>query len=87
VSPAPGIETIHAWAFPVGGGTPRFLGVAGLGGARPDVAGIYGSQAAASGFNLAVPNLPSGTWDLVVSIWPKGATTFTTTRVVRITIP
>jgi hypothetical protein len=86
-SHTPGIEAIHIWALPVGGGTSRFLGVANLGGSRPDVATIFGSTYATTGFNLGVTNLPSGTWDIAVFIWPTGASTFTTTRVVRITVP
>src|SRR5262249_55713230 len=61
VSSAPGITTIHAWALPVGGGTPVFLGVPILGGPRPDIAAIYGSAYGTSGFNLALPDLQSGT--------------------------
>jgi hypothetical protein len=83
----PGIVAIHVWAAPVGGGAPVFLGAPTLGGPRPDIASAFGSAYANSGFNLLVNTLPSGTWDIQVFIWPTSATTFTTTRVVRITIP
>ena len=52
-----------------------------------ETAAIYGSAYGTSGFNLAVPSLASGTWDITVFIWPSGASGFTTARVVRITIP
>ena len=87
VSPGPGIVTIHAWALPVGGGTPVFLGVPALGGPRPDVAALYGDAYESSGFYLPGATLPSGTWDITVFLWPAGANGFTTARVVRITIP
>src|SRR5262249_56000329 len=35
VSPGPGITTIHAWALPVGGGTPVFLPLPTLPAPRP----------------------------------------------------
>src|SRR5262249_52991002 len=82
----PGIFTIHVWAAPVGGGSPVFLGAPTLGGPRPDIASAFGSAYLNSGFNMIAKDLPSGTWDITVFIWPTGATTFTTTKVVRITI-
>jgi hypothetical protein len=84
---APGVQVIHVWARPVGGGAARFLGAPTLGLSRPDVAAAFGSAYLSSGFNLAVTNLPAGTWDIEVFIWPTGATTFTTTKVVRVTVP
>jgi hypothetical protein len=83
----PGIDTIHIWALPVGAGSPRFLGVPSLGGSRPDVALVFGPGFDSTGFNLDVNSLPPGTWDIAVFIWPTGASTFTTTKVVRVSVP
>ena len=49
-----GIATVHAWAYPLAGGPPVFLGAAGYGGARPDVAAVHGEQFRDSGFGLLV---------------------------------
>jgi hypothetical protein len=54
------------WAYPVGGGAPVFVGVADYRGTRPDVGAFFGTQFAASGYNLQVSALPAGLWDLVV---------------------
>jgi fibronectin-binding autotransporter adhesin len=83
----PGIQLIHVWAFPVGGGAPTFLGAATLGGNRPDVAAIFGPGYQTSGYGLIVNNLPSGTWDLAVYPMADGTSTFGAAQVVRITIP
>ena len=39
-----GIATLHAWAYPLAGGPPVFLGATTYGGARPDVAAVHGDQ-------------------------------------------
>ena len=39
-----GIATLHAWAYPLAGGAPVFLGVTAYGGTRPDVAAVHGDQ-------------------------------------------
>ena len=44
-------------------------GVCQLGGSRPDVAGIYGPQFGAAGFNLAAPALAPGTYDVTAYVW------------------
>jgi sugar lactone lactonase YvrE len=60
-----GVDTLHVWAYPVGGGAPVFVGVAEPGGKRPDVASLYGAAFAAAGFTLR-GTLAPGTYDLVV---------------------
>jgi hypothetical protein len=83
----PGVDAVHVWAYPVGGGGPTFVGAATLGGYRPDVGTIFGSAYEMSGFNLAVTSLPSGTWDLAVFARSTGAPSFGAVRVVRVTVP
>ena len=56
-----GIDTLHVWAYPVGGGAPVFVGVARAGGARPDVARLYGAPFGDAGFTLS-GTLPPGTY-------------------------
>jgi hypothetical protein len=48
-----GIDTLHVWAYPVGGGAPVFVGVARGGGQRPDVATLYGAAFGGAGFTLS----------------------------------
>ena len=61
-----GISTLHVWAFPATGASPVFLGVASMGGARTDVAAVYGSRFTSSGFNLGVATLAPGAYTIVV---------------------
>jgi hypothetical protein len=66
-----GVDAVHVWAYPsdasgVPTGSPSFLGAATLGGARPDVGAVFGSQFTNSGFNLLASGLPVGYYHLVV---------------------
>jgi glucose/arabinose dehydrogenase len=82
-----GINTIHVWAFPVGGGAPRFVGVPTLGGMRPDVAAFLGhSRFTPSGFNMAVSGLPPGMYDVVVYAHSAVTNTFAAAQYVRVTV-
>jgi hypothetical protein len=67
----PGVDAVHVYAYPSDAsgaitGAPRFLGVAAMGGSRPDVGAIYGEQFTNSGFGLWASALPSGFYRLVV---------------------
>ncbi|GMV23756.1 MAG: hypothetical protein AMXMBFR57_37050 [Acidimicrobiia bacterium] len=61
-----GVDAVHAWAYPVGGGSPIFVGAAALGGSRPDVATAHGAQFNDSGFSLTTSALSPGQYDIVV---------------------
>jgi len=67
-----GIEYVHVWAYParadgVVTGPPQFVGAAQLGGSRPDVGAVYGSQFNSAGFNLNGGNVSgTGYWLLIV---------------------
>jgi hypothetical protein len=52
----PGVETLHVYIYPnpAAGKPPIFLGAAGYGYSRPDVAALYGSRYDASGFYMTV---------------------------------
>jgi glucose/arabinose dehydrogenase len=65
-APTPGIDTLHVWAYPASGASPQFVGVAGYGGSRPDVAAAYGPQFQNTGFGLTVTGLAPGEWWIVV---------------------
>lgn len=64
-----GIQMIHVWAYPVGGGAPRFVADAAYGGSRPDVAAVFGDRFRDSGFGLRVEGLPPGAYDLAIFAW------------------
>jgi hypothetical protein len=81
-----GIDAVHVWAFPVGGGAPRFVAGANLGEVRADVAAAFGSaRFLASGFR-AQGSLDSGEYDLVVFARSTVSGTFNNLQVVRVRV-
>jgi hypothetical protein len=81
-----GIDLIHVWAFPASG-SPRFLGAAPYGAARPDIAQRFGSQFLNSGYTFTVRGLPAGAYQIVafarstaLGIFVAQAATITVTR-------
>jgi hypothetical protein len=83
----PGVDAVHVWAYPIDApGQPLWVGAAGYGGMRPDVAALYGWRNLASGFSIDVTGLPSGTYDIVVYARSVATRAFTTARVVRVSV-
>jgi hypothetical protein len=82
-----GVDAIHVYASPnPGSGTPpRFVGVATLGTARPDVAAAFGPSGAASGYGL-VASLPPGYYELIVFARSRVTGTFNNALAVRVTV-
>jgi Lamin Tail Domain/Viral BACON domain len=81
-----GISSVHAWAYPVRGGSPIFVGSGTTGGSRPDVASIYGSRFQGSGFGISGTVLPRGTYNLAVFAWCDALGGFLPAKVVQITV-
>ena len=81
-----GVATVHAWAYPLTGGPPVFLGATVYGGARPDVAAVHGDQFEASGFGLVVQGLSPGHYDLAVFAWSIEQAGFAPAKIVRVTV-
>jgi len=84
-----GIEAIHVWAYPVtasGHGAPIFVDVAAYGGARPDVAAVYGDQFLNSGYGIFIRNLPPGTYDLALFPWSSSKHDFLDAHLARIVV-
>jgi hypothetical protein len=81
-----GVDAVHVWAFPAGGGKPVFLGIADLGDPRPDVAAVYGRQFERSAFSLAAPHLADGTYDIVAFAHRTATGAFDAESAVRVTI-
>jgi hypothetical protein len=86
-----GVETIHAWAYPIDSASgdrlvPTFLGVADYGGARPDVAKAFADRHLRSGYDLTVADLEPGTYDIAVFAWSSVRGGFVPARVVRVRV-
>jgi hypothetical protein len=84
-----GIDAIHVWAFPVGGGQ-SFVGVATYGLPRPDVGAYVGSgQFDLSGYSITIDssNLPAaGVYDFYVFAHSTVTGTFPIARIVRVSV-
>ncbi len=81
-----GVSTIHVWAYPLTGGSPVFVGVASIGGQRPDVGAIYGDRFGTSGFGVVVDGLAPGNYDLALFPWSTASNGFLPAKTVRLTI-
>jgi hypothetical protein len=83
-----GVDAVDLWAYPnPGSGTaPRFVGSAGYGGTRPDVAAAFGAQFIASGFGFTVSGLPPGVYQLAVFARSRLTGTFNNARTVVVTV-
>ncbi|HET7219184.1 MAG TPA: hypothetical protein VFJ02_14105, partial [Vicinamibacterales bacterium] len=81
-----GVTGIHAWAYPLAGGPPVFLGAAAYGGVRDDVAAVHGDRARESGYGLLVQGLTPGNYDLAVFAWSTELADFAPAQVVRVTV-
>jgi hypothetical protein len=77
---------VHVWAYPALGGPPIFLGAAEYGGARRDVAEIYGARFQNSGFGLSFGSLAPGTYDLAVFAYSTVRGEFVPAKTVRVVI-
>jgi hypothetical protein len=82
----PGDDAIHAWAYPVGGGSPVFVGAATSRAARPDVAAVFGGEFLLSGFDFT-GTLAPGTYDLVIFVRDDTTHVYNLRRGGRITVP
>jgi hypothetical protein len=84
-----GVDVINVWAIPVAGGSPIFVGSGGYGSVRPDVAAIFGSRFANSGYNTRVSlpaGTPAGTYDFIVYAHSTASGTFNQSQAVRVTM-
>jgi YVTN family beta-propeller protein len=82
---ARGVTFLHVWAYPASG-APIFLGTAGTGYPRPDVASFFGSNLTNCGFNFTVNTLASGTYTLVAFAHSEISDQFIASAAVRVTV-
>jgi glucose/arabinose dehydrogenase len=61
-----GIDAVHVWMVPAGGGSFTFAGSTTAFGDRPDVGNIFGPQFTRSGYTIVVTAPPNGQWDVLV---------------------
>ena len=80
-----GMDAFHVWAFPIDGSAPVWVGQASAA-ARPDVASLFGPQFTNAGFVLNSATLPPGTYDLAVFGHSTVTQSFSTWRLVRVTV-
>ena len=81
-----GIDVVHAWAYPVNGGQPLWVGEAALAGTRPDVGKLFGARFTPSGFGIEADRLPPGEYELVVYAHSLATNSFSLARSVRIRV-
>jgi hypothetical protein len=81
-----GIDLIHVWAYPAGGGHPVFVGEAAYGGERPDVAAVHGERFRATGYGIRVRGLEPGTYDLAIFAWSSSKHGWLPAKVVRVEV-
>lgn len=80
-----GVNTVHVWAVPTNGAPATFLGPATMGIGRPDVAGDFGTQFQACGFERPF-SLPPGTYTIIVYSFRVRTQQFDAAAVVTITV-
>jgi hypothetical protein len=83
-----GVDAVHVWAHPVGGGGPLFVGMGTLQLDRNDVASAFGNgQMRYSGFVVnGAGTLPPGFYDLLVFARSTVTGSFNNWRVIRIRV-
>ena len=85
-----GVDTVHVWAYPVNDDgayeQPIFIGPAGFGGARPDVAAVYGARFENSGYGIIVKDLAPGTYDIAVFAYSTVRGGFAPAKTVRVNV-
>lgn len=82
-----GVDTVHVWAYPDGGGPPVFVGATTPNLPRPDVGAAFGAQFEASGFDFSVDTrLSPGSYSLVVYARSTTTATFNNSRIVRVAV-
>jgi hypothetical protein len=81
-----GVDTVHLYAVPAGGGASTFVGETVYGGARPDIAGIFGARFLNSGFGMTVNGLSPGAYQLLAFARSTATGTFNNVAAANIVI-
>jgi hypothetical protein len=83
-----GVDAIDVWAYPNpgSGAAPQYLGRAAYGGARGDLAPIFGQQFTNSGYGLSVRGLTPGVYEIVAFAHSTVSGTFAAQRSVVVQV-
>jgi hypothetical protein len=82
-----GVNTVHVWAFPQGGGAGTFFAVATLGGQRSDVGNVFGAQFSNAGFSATnTTPLAPGAYFVVAYLHSSVTGNFERTSGVNVTV-
>jgi hypothetical protein len=85
-----GVDAVHVWAYPVNAvgqhDNPIWVGAATYGGARPDVAAVYGDRFLNTGYGMTVRGLAPGTYDLAVFAYSTVTGQFVPAKTVKVTV-
>jgi hypothetical protein len=85
-----GVAAAPVWAYPVTAlgryDEPIWIGAAAYGGARPDVAAVYGDRFLNTGYGITVQGLAPGTYDLAVFAYSTVTGGFVPAKTVRVTV-
>jgi hypothetical protein len=83
-----GVGAVHVWAQrrDVPSAAPVFLGMADLGGLRPDVAAAFGAQFDRAGWGLVASGLAPGRYDVTAYFWNNRTGGFDDARTGTVTV-
>jgi len=81
-----GADAIHVWAWPTGGGAPRFVGATEPSMPRGDVGAVFGARFTNSGYQMTVNSLPGGSYVLAIYMHSTVTNTFNAVRTVDIKV-
>jgi hypothetical protein len=81
-----GVDAVHVWAYPIGGGPAVFAGAAAPNLPRPDVGTVFGSQFTNSGYGFHASILAPGAYTLVAYARSTVAGAFNAWQSVQVTI-
>jgi hypothetical protein len=81
-----GINAVHIWAFPAGGGAARFFDVATIGLSRPDVGSAFGDTKFNNSGYSATGSLPPGSYTLIAYANDSYSGTFSISSAKTITV-
>ena len=83
-----GVDVVHVYAYPNPGSSqaPIFLGAAGYGLPRQDVANAFGARFKNSGYLLTISSLPAGHYNVAIFAHSVARNAWTNTRSVDLTL-
>jgi hypothetical protein len=82
-----GVDAVHVYAFPSGGGPPTFVGAATYGVTRSDVGAYFGARFTDSGYTISVTSAAVPAGDYVFSVYAHSTIAgFNQVRAISVTV-